>query len=405
MTFSSFKLSRPLLKAVDKLGYVTPTPIQEQVIPLAMAGRDLIGCAETGSGKTAAFLLPIIERIVRGEKHQALILAPTREIALQTELCARALTTGYKFNTVCVIGGANMSEQVQGLAKGAHIIIATPGRLLDHLGRRPELLDGVGILVLDEADRLLDMGFLPEVREILDSLPLDRQSMLFSATLSEGIQVLAEETLLDPEEVQIGRRATTVATLDQSVYSVLSHAKLPLLLSLLKTEVEGCTIIFTRTKRGAERLAEVLKVHEYRVALLHGDRTQVQRNSAMADIHSGRKRILVATDLAARGLDIPSIGRVINYDVPEYPEDYVHRVGRTARAGREGQAYTFVAPQDEEALSRIEKLINLPLTRRTLTGFSDGREMLALTAPVAAAVKRRPLARVRSGRTFAPRGR
>jgi ATP-dependent RNA helicase RhlE len=401
MSFSLFKLSPQLLSAVAALGYVIPTPVQKQAIPLALEGRDVIGCAETGSGKTAAFLLPMMERILKGEYFQGLVLAPTRELALQTEACALTLTDGIKFRVASVIGGADMRKQTRALAANPHIIIATPGRLLDHMRRRPGLLDHVGILVLDEADRLLDMGFLPDIRRILDELSLDRQSLLFSATLSKEISVLAEETLLDPVQIQIGRRGSTVLTLDQSVYPVLSHAKLPLLLSLLKEDVSGETLIFTRTKRGAEKLADVLKVHEHSVALLHGDRTQGQRVAALAAFTAGRVRVLVATDLAARGIDIPSIARVINFDVPAYPEDYVHRVGRTARAGKNGQAVTLVSPQDEADMLKIEKLINQTIVRRAIKGFSDGREAVADPATI----NRTAVLALSNSRSFAPRRR
>jgi ATP-dependent RNA helicase RhlE len=401
MTFSSFKLSPKLLSALTLLGYTEPTPIQKQAVPMIMEGRDVIGCAETGSGKTAAFLLPIIERILRGEECQSLILAPTREIALQTEECARTLAAELNFRIVSVIGGTDLRRQAQALANYPQIIIATPGRLLDHMRRSPGILDDVGILVLDEADRLLDMGFLPDIRRILDALSLDRQSLLFSATLSKEINVLAEETLLDPIQIQIGRRGSTVSTLDQSVYPVLGHAKLPLLLQLLKEEVEGETLIFTRTKRGAEKLAEILKVHEYRIALLHGDRTQGQRVAAIAAVNAGRVRVMVATDLAARGIDIPTIARVINFDVPAYPEDYVHRVGRTARVGRNGQALTLVSPQDEADLCRIEAFIDQKLTRRAVKGFSDGRDPVDEPS----AINRTAVLAANSVRSFAPRRR
>jgi ATP-dependent RNA helicase RhlE len=315
---------------------------------------------------------------------------------LQTEVVARALTAKLNLQVASVIGGVNLRSQTDALSTDPAIIIATPGRLIDHMQRRRDLLDEIGILVLDEADRLLDMGFLPDIRHILDSLSLDRQSLLFSATLSHEINVLAEETLLDPVQVQIGRRASTVATLEQYVYPVLSHAKLPLLLSLLKTDVAGGTLIFTRTKRSAERLAQILKVNEYKVELLHGDRSQGQRTAAMANFRAGRVRVMVATDLAARGIDILSIARVINFDVPAYPEDYVHRVGRTARAGSNGQAFTLASPQDEADLNKIEKLIGQPLLRRALPGFSDGREMFMANPTMPA---------ITSARSFSPRRR
>jgi ATP-dependent RNA helicase RhlE len=401
MSFSSFKLSPQLHSALAMLSYHIPTPIQKQAIPLALKGHDIIGCAETGSGKTAAFLLPILERILRGEHRQGLVLAPTREIALQTESFALALASKLNYRIVTTIGGTELRPQAKALAAKPHLIIATPGRLLDHMRRNPGILDEVGILVLDEADRLLDMGFLPDIRTILDSLSLERQSLLFSATFSKEINILAEETLLDPVEVQIGRRGDTVTTLDQFVYPVLGHAKLPLLLMLLKENVDGETLIFTRTKRSAERLSEVLKVHEHNVVLLHGGLTQGQRNSAMKAFCAGRAKVMVATDLAARGIDIPSITRVINFDVPAYPEDYVHRVGRTARAGCNGQALTLVSPQDEEDLRKIEMLINKTLTRRAIKGFSDGREAVAEPS----AINRTAVLASNNVRSFAPRRR
>jgi ATP-dependent RNA helicase RhlE len=340
--------------------------------------------AETGSGKTAAFLLPIIERLKQHGPARALILAPTRELALQIEANAKSYSRAARLRTVSVVGGESVSRQMKALDSGIDILIATPGRLNDLIERGAVSLKAIEVLVLDEADRMLDMGFLPQVRRIIRNIPRKRQTMMLTATLSRAVEQLARELLTDYVRVEAARSATTVATLTQKAFPVLSHAKTPLLLALLKQHTEGSFLVFTQTRRGADRLAQVLTGNKYDVVTLHSDRSQSQRNAALASFRAGRVRVLVATDVAARGIDVDDITFVINYEVPATADDYIHRVGRTARAGRNGSAITLVSPEEESMLASIERSMGIRLERSKVNGFSDGRseEQIRLTSEI-----------------------
>jgi ATP-dependent RNA helicase RhlE len=385
MSFANFGLSPAMMRAVESLGYENPTPIQAETFPIAISGRDLVGLAETGSGKTASYLLPVVQRLEGGKGLRALVVVPTRELALQVEQVARQICKPAGMRALAVIGGVGVAAQAYELKKGVDVLIATPGRLLDHMRSGNVWLDKVSELILDEADRLLDMGFLPDIRQILRSLPRERHSMLFSATLSNEIEGLVYEFLNKPQTVEIGRRAKPVDTVEQIAYSVMAHHKLPLLLRLAGEHLDGQALIFTRTKRGADKIARVLHSHDHNVAVMHADRSQQQRVAALERFRTGKVKILVATDIAARGIDVKDIAFVVNYDIPATPEDYVHRIGRTARAGREGTAVTFVAPEEEITLRDIMRTTGQPIERKTMENFSDGRtadEMRALAAVV-----------------------
>ncbi len=364
-TFEHLGLQPALLRAVRDLKFTEPTPIQVLAIPPAIAGRDVLGSAETGSGKSAAFGLPIIQALAdkpRG-KTKALILAPTRELAEQiaSHLKALAKYTGVKI--AAVYGGVGFKPQVQALRRGDDIIVATPGRLLDHLEQKTARLDDLSILVLDEADRMLDMGFLPDVRRILRFVPQKRQTLFFSATLPPAVSGLVRELLHDPVRVELAPKAVPVKTLAQTLYAVPQESKTDLLVELLKDNSIYSAIAFTRTKSRANRLARALEKHRIPSDLIHGDRSQAQRTRALENFKRGKYRVLVATDIAARGIDIAELGHVINYDVPLVAQDYVHRVGRTARAQASGDAITFVSSEEEPLVKQIEYTIGKRLER------------------------------------------
>jgi ATP-dependent RNA helicase RhlE len=383
--FTELGLSARLVNVLEKLGLTEPTEVQAKAIPPALTGRNIMASAETGSGKTAAFLLPIIERLQRPGKARALVLAPTRELALQIEANAKSYSQAARLRTVAVVGGESLSKQIKALNSGVDIIIATPGRLNDLIERGTVPLGAIEVLVLDEADRMLDMGFLPQVRRIIRHLPAQRQTLLLTATLSRAVEQLARELMTNYERVEATRLANTVATLTQKAFSVLAHAKTPLLLALLKQHTEGTFLVFTQTRRGADRLAHILTANRHEVVTLHSDRSQSQRNSALASFRAGRARVLVATDVAARGIDVDDIRFVINYEVPASADDYIHRVGRTARAGRDGSALTLVSPEEESMLSLIERATGISLERSKVQGFSDGRsdEQIKLGSEIA----------------------
>jgi ATP-dependent RNA helicase RhlE len=373
--FHELGLSASLVRVLARLHITEPTEIQYKTIPQALAGRDVLASAETGSGKTAAFVLPLIERLqkpVQG-KTRALVLAPTRELALQIEVHARRINRAARLRTVALVGGESVTKQLRLLAAGADIIVATPGRLNDFIQRGVVCFASIEVFVLDEADRMLDMGFLPQVRRILQHLPRQRQTMLLSATMSSAVEELAHEMTTDAVRIEASPPTATVATLTQSAYSVLSHAKVPLLLRLLEQDDAGSFLVFLETKRDADRVARALAAHQHSVDTIHSDRTQAQRNRALASFKSGQVRVLVATDVAARGLDVDNISHVVNYAVPSTVEDYLHRVGRTARAGRPGSAVTLVSPEEESALALIERSTGRQIPRSQLSGFSDGR--------------------------------
>jgi ATP-dependent RNA helicase RhlE len=381
MTFSQLGLHPSLARRCESLGYTKPTPIQRQAIPVALRGSDLIGCAETGTGKTATFLLPLIQRIsaAPGLGVRALILAPTRELAAQIAASLRTLDPQKRVRSVTLVGGASMARQLNELGSVAPVVIATPGRLLDHIERRTINLSQVETLVLDEADRMLDLGFWPAIRRVLSQLPSARQTLLFSATMSPAIEEIARSTMRQPELIEVNPRGQAATTVEQTAYPVATESKTALLLHLLERELCARVLVFTRTRRGAERLSHILAAREHQVNRIHADRTQSQREAALRGFKHGRHRVLVATDIAARGIDVEAVSHVINYDVPEAPEDYVHRVGRTGRAGQAGRAITLVTPVEELSLRAIERLTGQAIERVLLPGF--GGSSPASSAP------------------------
>jgi ATP-dependent RNA helicase RhlE len=354
-TFRDLKLSEKSLHALDRAGFEQPTPIQAQAIPPALAGKDVIGTAATGTGKTAAFLLPILERLTGKTGTRALVLAPTRELALQIGEELERFGKGRSVRGAVVIGGVGMGQQTQAFRDRREVIIATPGRLVDHLQQGTVRLDDIEVLVLDEADRMLDMGFKPQLTRILQRLPKVRQTMLFSATMGGEVAEFAASHLRDPVRVEMARSGTTAARADQQVFLCSQEEKLPLLLALL-AEDDLSTLVFTRTKRRADRVWKGVARAGHKTARIHADRTQGQRRMALDGFKDGTYRVLVATDIAARGIDVADIGHVVNFDLPHVAEDYVHRVGRTARAEASGRASAFCSPEEVPLLREIEKL-------------------------------------------------
>ncbi|MDQ3262787.1 MAG: DEAD/DEAH box helicase [Myxococcota bacterium] len=360
--FSSLGLSPQSLKAVERAGYQHPTPIQVGAIPLTLAGKDVIGCAATGTGKTAAFVLPILQRLGLEGGVRALVLSPTRELAVQIAKQVGMFGATRDLRIATLIGGIQMGPQIEALEAGAQFVIATPGRLVDHLDQGSIVLDQLEVLVLDEADRMLDMGFQPQLTRILKHVPAQRQTLLFSATMAEEVARFAKKHLKDAVRVEVTPSGTTAERADQRLYEVSQGEKTGLLLALLADDTSS-TLVFTRTKRKVDKLAMTLAKQGHKVERLHADRSQGQRRHALEGFREGRYRVLVATDVAARGIDVAEIGHVVNYDLPHDPEDYVHRVGRTARAQASGRASTFAAPDDAELLAAIEKVIRGPIPR------------------------------------------
>jgi ATP-dependent RNA helicase RhlE len=388
--FAALKLHPSLLKSIKELGFVRPTPVQSDAIPPALDGRDVLACAMTGSGKTAAFLLPIVHKLMdrpRGTT-RALVLTPTRELASQiledlTDLATHTAVTG-----AAVIGGVSMGPQEHALRSGADVIIATPGRLMDHMRAPYARLQGLEFLVLDEADRMLDMGFLPEIRRILRQLPSKRQTLFFSATMPPPIAELTREMLKNPVRIQLERKSAPAVGITQAVYPVPQELKSALLCSLLEKGEMQDALVFTRTKHRANRLADYLVRHKIQAERIHGNRSQPQRTAALAGFKEGKFRVLVATDIAARGIDVEALGHVVNFDVPVVPDDYIHRVGRTARAELTGHAFTFVAPDEETDLRRIEAAINKRLPRVTVPDFDyKAKPEARLEIPIADRIK------------------
>jgi ATP-dependent RNA helicase RhlE len=378
MAFTSFGLDPDLLKGVKELGFTRPTPIQTDAIPPAMAGKDILAAAATGSGKSAAFLLPILHRLI-GKKRgttRALILTPTRELAAQIDEHLRDLAIHTPISGAAVYGGVGMGPQEHAFRSGVDVIVATPGRLLDHFRSSYAKLEGLEILVLDEADRMLDMGFLPDIRRVLKHVPAKRQTLFFSATMPPAIVQLSQEMLKNPAMISIERKAAPAVGITQSVFPVSQELKLLLLQNLLERGEIRNAIVFTRTKHRANRLFEQMERQGINVARIHGNRSQVQRTEALAGFKAGKYRILVATDIAARGIDVEALSHVVNFDVPNVPEDYIHRVGRTARAEMTGDAITFVAPDEENDLRAIERAVGKRLPRVTLPDF-DYRQKAA----------------------------
>jgi ATP-dependent RNA helicase RhlE len=377
MAFTKFGLSPEILQGVRAAGYVTPTPIQLRGIPLVLAGRDMIGSAQTGTGKTAAFALPILSKLGQhAPGPRALILEPTRELAAQVETAFRDFARFTNLKTTVVYGGVGYGRQLDDLRAGTDVLAATPGRLLDHLERGTVRLDKVQFLVLDEADRMLDMGFLPDVRRILDRCPRQRHTSLFSATIPPQIETLIQWGMKNPETIQIGARRTPAETVKHVIYPVSDSQKSDLVLELLKRVDYNSVLIFCRTKHGADRVAGLLKRNNHAVAVLHSNRTQREREQALQGFRSGKFEVLVATDIAARGLDIADVSHVINYDVPQHPEDYIHRIGRTGRAEASGDAFTIMTAEDASHVFAIERFISQKIPRVKLENFDYKYTML-----------------------------
>jgi len=369
--FTTLGLHPNLLKGLKDLGFTRPTPIQADAIPPAMAGQDLLACAMTGSGKTAAFLLPILHRLIdkaRGTT-RALVLTPTRELAAQIVEDLNDIAVHTPLTAAAVFGGVGMGPQEHAFRSGVDVIVGTPGRLLDHFRSSYAKLGGLQYLVLDEADRMLDMGFLPDIRRVLRHIPARRQTLFFSATMPPPIAELSREMLKSPATINIERRSAPAVGITHAVYPVPQHLKPSLLVKLLTSGEMHDALVFTRTKHRANRLAKHLGEHGVKVERIHGNRSQSQRTEALAGFKSGKYRVLVATDIAARGIDVTALGHVVNFDVPIVPDDYIHRVGRTARAELTGSAFTLVAPEEEGSLRGIERAVGNRLPRVTLPDF------------------------------------
>jgi len=371
MGFTKFGLSQPMIEGVKAMGYTEPTPIQLRAIPLILEGRDVIGSAQTGTGKTAAFALPILSQLGHhSSQPRLLVLEPTRELAAQVETAIRDFARFTDLRVVVVFGGVGYGLQRENLRKGVDIIVATPGRLLDLVEQGACKLDRVEFLVLDEADRMLDMGFLPDVRRILDRCPRNRHTSLFSATIPPEIETLIQWAMKNPETIEIGARRTPAETVKHVIYPVSDSQKTDLLLELLKRVNFDSVIVFCRTKHGADRVAHLLKRNNHAVAVLHSNRTQREREQALRGFRDGRYEVLVATDIAARGLDIADVSHVINYDVPQHPEDYIHRIGRTGRMEATGDAFTLMVAEDSRHVFAIERFISQKVPRVKLENFN-----------------------------------
>ena len=385
MTFETLGLSPALLRALAENGYNTPTPIQTQAIPLALSGHDLLGGAQTGTGKTAAFALPLLQRLSRetppknkpgngahgngGRKPRALVLVPTRELALQVADSLKTYGRHLRLNVTTLYGGAGMQPQIDNLRRGVDILVACPGRLLDHMERGNAKLDAVEMLVLDEADRMLDMGFLPAIKRVVARVPKERQTMLFSATFEAQIKALAMEFMRNPQQVQVAAQNTIAETIVHRAHPVDAQKKRDLLIDILARRHSEQVLVFGKTKHGCNRLAEQLETAGLASVAIHGNKSQAQRQKALAQFKSGKARILVATDVAARGLDIPDLPLVINHDLPMVAEDYIHRIGRTGRNGANGEALSLVSPEEGALLRDIQKVLKAEIEMEVVRGF------------------------------------
>jgi ATP-dependent RNA helicase RhlE len=385
VSFESLGLSAELLRAVSEQGYTEPTPIQKQAIPVILQGGDIMAGAQTGTGKTAGFTLPLLQRLSdqavnsRSRAVRALVLAPTRELAAQVYESIETYGRHLPHRAAVVFGGVKINPQIEKLRRGVEILIATPGRLLDHVQRGTVDLSGVEILVLDEADRMLDMGFIHDIRRILKCLPhrKDRQSLLFSATFSRDIKQLANQLLSHPKLVEVARRNSTVDLIDQVVHPVDKRRKRELLSHMIGSQYWRQVLVFTRTKHGANRLTRQLEQDGLSATAIHGNKSQAARTRALADFKKGAVRVLVATDIAARGLDIDQLPHVVNFDLPNVPEDYIHRIGRTGRAGKEGTAVSLVSPDEHKLLRDIERLLKREVPRQVMAGYESGHRRRA----------------------------
>ncbi len=380
MNFETLGLAPALLRALADNGYTVPTPIQADAIPLALAGRDLLGGAQTGTGKTAAFSLPLLQRLSEDgkpatgpRKPRALILVPTRELAVQVADSLRSYGKHMRLNVTTIFGGAGMQPQIDNLRRGVDILVATPGRLIDHLDRGSAKLDAVSILVLDEADRMLDMGFLPAMKRILTRVPAQRQTMLFSATFEAQLKQLALEFMRDPQQIQVASQNAVADTISHRAHPVDGSRKRDLLIDILSKRHTEQVLIFGKTKHGCNRLAEQLEAAGLPAVAIHGNKSQAARQKALNQFKSGKARILVATDVAARGLDIPNLPLVINHDLPMVAEDYVHRIGRTGRNGAQGEALSLVSPDEGGLLRQIQRVLKADIALEPIAGFEPSR--------------------------------
>ena len=386
MLFERLGLSAELLRAIDKQGYRQATPIQQRAIPLILEGRDVLACAQTGTGKTAGFTLPLLQRLqasrAKGQHNRVrvLILTPTRELAAQVGQSVSDYGRHLPFKTVVIFGGVSINPQISKLRQGVDIVVATPGRLLDHIGRKTVDLSGIEILILDEADRMLDMGFIRDMRKIFALVPKKRQTLMFSATFSNEIRHLAADLLNRPEEIQVSPQNTAVKQVSQLVHPVDRRRKRELLSHRIGVEKWRQVLVFTRTKHGANRLAQQLNRDGLQTTAIHGNKSQGARTRALADFKAGRVRVLVATDVAARGLDIDRLPHVVNYELPSVPEDYLHRIGRTARAGQHGQAISLVCVDEQNLLRAIERLLKCEIKKEVIPGYEPDPRIKA--APV-----------------------
>ncbi|MBU6402593.1 MAG: DEAD/DEAH box helicase [Verrucomicrobia bacterium] len=377
MPFEKLGLAPAIIQGVKAMGYLEPTPIQLRAIPLILAGQDVIGSAQTGTGKTAAFALPILSRLEHHDpRPRVLVLEPTRELAAQVDTAVRDLARFTNLRVAVVYGGVGYERQNQALRTGTDLIVATPGRLLDHLQQGTTRLDHIQYLVLDEADRMLDMGFLPDVRRIVQKCPRQRHTSLFSATIPPEIDALAKWALVHPQTIEIGLRRSPAETVRHVIYPVAEEQKADLLLALLDHVNYDSVIVFCRTKHRADRIGHVLKKNNHAVAVLHSNRTQREREQALQGFRTGRYEVLVATDIASRGLDIADVSHVINYDVPQHPEDYVHRIGRTGRAQSTGDAFTLMVTEDARHVDAIERFIGRKVERVKLPNFDYKHSLL-----------------------------
>ncbi|MGO9603076.1 MAG: DEAD/DEAH box helicase [Candidatus Binataceae bacterium] len=379
LLFSEFHLAPEIQRAISDRGHHEPTPVQMETIPVALEGRDVVATAETGSGKTCAFLAPTLDRLHR--KHTAhlaaLVIAPTRELATQVAREFALLARHTRLRAAVVMGGESEKRQIDEIRAGAQVLVACPGRLIDYLERHIVKLDRIEVVVIDEADRLLDMGFLPQLKRIMRMVPKQRQTMMFSATMASGPEMLAREFLHEPARVTVGLKSTPPSTIRQSIYPVTGEDKSKMLLEILKRPEIESAIVFTRTKSRADRIAKMLQRAHIHAVQIHGDRSQGQRNAALAGFRARRYRVMVATDLAARGLDITDVSHVINFDLPDEAENYIHRVGRTARMGKSGEAISLVTPEERVALARLERTLGGELDREHVEGFDE----IEITAP------------------------
>jgi len=398
--FNQLGLTAELLRAVDEQGYQTATPVQQQAIPIILEGRDVLAGAQTGTGKTAGFTLPMLQRLQQGtvnrRRIRALVLTPTRELAAQVADSVRCYGKYLPFRAGVIYGGVSINTQISKLRKGVDIVVATPGRLLDHLQQRTIDLGAVECLVLDEADRMLDMGFIRDIRKILNVLPKDRQNLLFSATFSREIRQLAADLLNSPTEISVATNGRPAEGIDQVVYRVDRQRKRELLSHTIGAENWRQVLVFTRTKHGANKLAAQLETDGLESAAIHGNKSQAARLRALQDFKAGKVRVLVATDVAARGLDIERLPHVVNYELPHVPEDYVHRIGRTARAGHKGNAVSLVCVDEHKLLADIEKLLQMKISNKTVPGYEPDPRIKA--EPVTRGRAQRPSGRKKSWR-------